>query len=95
MNVSEVLETASKIMEGHTRELFGMNNDLSGARLAICMKCPLYLDQFGGICNSTLYYNPETEDVSEKRKDGYYAGCGCRLRAKTTLKNENCPVGKW
>lgn len=95
MEVSEILGNASQIIEGHARELFGLNSDLSEGRLRICLKCPLYLDQFGGICNNGLFYNPKTGDVSEKKKDGYYKGCGCRLRAKTTLKNEHCPAGKW
>jgi hypothetical protein len=49
----------------------------------------------GEVCNSKLWYNPETEDVSTVQKDGYSNGCGCRLKAKTTLPNATCPVGKW
>lgn len=49
----------------------------------------------GEICNSKLWYNPETEDISEIYKDGYINGCGCRLGAKTRLPNESCPAGKW
>ena len=47
------------------------------------------------MCNMRLWLNPETGDVSTEKKDGYYRGCGCRLRAKTTLSRENCPARKW
>lgn len=47
------------------------------------------------MCNSKLWLNPETGDVSDTVRDGYYKGCGCRLDAKTTLINEKCPAGKW
>lgn len=83
------------IVNGHVNELLGLNKDISTIRLAICVKCPLYSPRFGGICNNRLWYNKETGDVSTRKKDGYVRGCGCRLRAKTTLSNEKCPAGKW
>lgn len=93
--LSEVLNNASQIVEGHARELFGLNQDLSQLRLDICLKCPIYSDFLGGICNSRLYLNPETGDISKDEKDGYFNGCGCRLPAKTTIEDEECPAGKW
>lgn len=30
------------ILDGHIKELFGANENLSNKRLRICMKCPLY-----------------------------------------------------
>lgn len=84
------------ILNGHTNELFGLNVDLYKQRIKVCKKCPLYKVGFlGEVCNNKLWYNPETEDVSTVQKDGYSNGCGCRLKAKTTLPNATCPVGKW
>lgn len=95
MELGDILDNASQILEGHARELFGLNKDLSEYRLDICRKCPIYVTKLGGICNSRLYLNPTTGDISTTEKDGYFEGCGCRLQAKTTLKEEECPAGKW
>ena len=83
------------ILNGHINELFGVNRELSYKRLKVCRKCPLYSIKWSGMCNSKLWLNPETGDVSDTVRDGYYKGCGCRLDAKTTLINEKCPAGKW
>ena len=85
------------ILNGHMNELFGLNKDMSKARLLICKQCPLYKKSMllGEICNSKLWYNPETGDKSEEQKDGYINGCGCRLQAKTKVANQSCPLGKW
>lgn len=85
------------ILKGHINEVLGLNTDMYSSRIQICKKCPLYKIhlKMGEICNSKLWYNPETEDISEIYKDGYINGCGCRLGAKTRLPNESCPAGKW
>lgn len=84
------------IIEGHINELLGLNDDISKKRLLICRQCPLYKrTYFGPICNSKLYYNPTTNELSETPKEGFIQGCGCRLEAKTTLINEKCIIGKW
>lgn len=87
----------SAILNGHTNELFGLNKNMSSARLRICRSCPLYKKSviLGEVCNSRLWYNPKTGDVSLEQKDGYKTGCGCRLNAKTRLANASCPIGKW
>lgn len=84
-----------KIVTGHVNEVLGLNQDLSSIRLAICKKCPLFSPKFGGICNNRLWLNKETGDISLNYKDGYVRGCGCRLKAKTTLPSEKCPARKW
>ena len=84
-----------KIIEGHINELLGMNKDISEVRVSICKRCPLYSFQFGGICNNKLYINLENGDVSMEAKPGYIHGCGCRLKAKTAVVNEQCPINKW
>ena len=83
------------ILNGHLNELLGTNKDFSEVRMSICRQCPLFLNITGGICNSRLWLNTETGDVSMQPKDDYKNGCGCRLQAKTTLTKANCPVGKW
>lgn len=87
----------NNILNGHTNELFGLNKNISQARLTICRQCPLYKDNIllGEICNNKRWYNPNTKDESATKKDGYINGCGCRLKAKTTLANAVCPIRKW
>lgn len=83
------------IIKGHINEILNINQDISQKRLSICYKCPIYSKKFGGICNSKLYLNPATNDISTTYKENYTKGCGCRLKAKTRLVNEKCPAGKW
>lgn len=83
------------IVNGHMNELLGLNKNLSATRMYICIKCPLYSSRLGGMCNNKLWYNKENGDVSMSYKAGYIKGCGCRLKAKTTIANEKCPAGKW
>lgn len=83
------------IVNGHINELLGLNKNLKEVRLQICRRCPLYSSRLGGMCNNRLWLNKENGDVSISKKEGYVRGCGCRLRAKTTLANEKCPAGKW
>ena len=47
------------------------------------------------MCNRKLWYNVKTNEVSNKQKVGFKNGCGCRLKAKTSVINAECPVGKW
>jgi hypothetical protein len=51
------------------------------------------------------YLFNEKEDISKVRllvckwcdsnKNGVCSECGCVLKAKTRLEDENCPLGKW
>ena len=95
MEIRDVISNAGQIIEGHARELLGLNKELSEERLKICYKCPIYSSFLGGVCNDKLYLNPNTGDISTEERDGYIEGCGCRLPAKTTLIEEECPAGKW
>lgn len=83
------------IANGHIKEAFDINTELSKSRLKICYSCPLYSTKFGGLCNNRLWLNVNTGDVSEYQKEGYVRGCGCRLQAKTRLPNAKCIIGKW
>lgn len=86
-----------EILDGHTKNLLGLNKDISLPRLNICKKCPLYKETvIGAICNSKVWVNPNNYlEISLKKKDGYVNGCGCILKAKTTLPNAQCPLNKW
>lgn len=84
-----------KIINGHINEALNLNADISKQRMQICYMCPLFVNMLGGICNRQLWLNPNTGDVSTEQKDGYKRGCGCRVRSKTRLVNEQCPLGKW
>ena len=87
---------ASSILTGHINEVLGLNKDLSKQRLQICSQCPLCEKTIAGpICNRKLWYNVKTNEVSNKQKVGFKNGCGCRLKAKTSVTNAECPVGKW
>ena len=83
------------IIQGHINEVFNINEDISKNRLKICYRCPLYSNKLGGICNSRLWLNRNTGDVSVIMKYGYIKGCGFRLRTKARLPNAKCPVDKW
>lgn len=86
----------TEIIKGHINEALNANQDLSEERIKICKQCPLYIKKsYGEVCNNELFLNKETGDVSVYPKNGYYRGCGCRLKAKTTLITAHCPVGKW
>lgn len=85
------------IIDGHLKELFNKEEDLSKQRVNICKSCPLYkIDSIlGEICNSKLYLNLETNQVSTYPRNGYYNGCGCRIQAKSRLITAKCPLNKW
>jgi hypothetical protein len=84
------------IVQGHVNEFLGLNKNLQIERLKVCEKCPLLKRTFLGlVCNSNLYLNPETNDVSDVEKENYVNGCGCRLSAKTSGPQSKCPANKW
>ena len=61
-------------------------------RLAICNRCPIYNN---GRCNSNLWINPDTDEVSTYSKPGYVRGCNCLMRVKASNINNHCGAGKW
>ena len=83
------------ILEGHTKEILGREEDLSQKRIAICKECPLYKKTpLGPICNPNLYIN-EDGIVSDRPKLGFRKGCACRLNSKTRVSHAHCIVDKW
>lgn len=85
----------SPILEGAKNSIFGINKQISEARLKICKRCPIYSPTLGGICNNKLFLDPKTGDISIDERSGYVQGCGCSLKLKTTVSSEECPAGKW
>lgn len=63
-------------------------------RLSICEHCGIY-DTERKVCNGDLYINPDTNDVSIKKKDGYIKGCSCYIPRKVLNAKAKCPAGKW
>ena len=64
----------AQIIEGHAKEVLGLDTDISEARLKICHRCPLFSNALGGMCNSRLWLNVETGDVSTNARQGYQNG---------------------
>ena len=80
-------------------------------RLAICQKCKAKVSHpiIGLKCSPKQmipHVDPFSIELIEHLKALEYKyqiingvvrvkGCGCRLEAKTRLKNEECPAGKW
>lgn len=87
----------NQLIEGHYKNLVNKGNDLMEKRMAICRDCKLYKEDavLGGMCNKKLYLNPKTNETSIVKKEGFYKGCGCMLRAKTRLEDAKCPIKKW
>ena len=63
-------------------------------RTKICRACAI-CDTENELCNSKLYLNPDTNDVSITPKEGYIKGCGCLLKYKIPNSNKRCPAKKW
>ena len=64
------------------------------SRLKICEHCGIY-DPERKLCNGDLFINPETNDVSISKKEGYFKGCNCYIPRKVLNTKAKCPAGKW
>ena len=60
----------------------------------ICKKCPIFSPN-DERCNSRLWLNPNTNEVSTISKPGFIRGCGCILSVKIKNKLNHCIAGKW
>ena len=87
----------SQIIEGSYNNLTNKKQDLYKARIKICRGCKLLRKDgaFGEVCNSRLYLNPETDEISKRNKPGFLQGCGCVLGSKTRVESAHCPTNKW
>jgi hypothetical protein len=91
------MKKISDIAEGHLNEFLRKNEEMQQERLEICSKCPICDKEtpFGYMCSDKLWIHPATNEVSSFARDGFIRGCGCRLNAKTTLKDNHCIINKW
>lgn len=89
--------SVGQIVTGSVNNILKKKQDLYIKRMLICKQCKLFkIDNiFGAICNSNLYLNPITDEVSTKEKIGYKNGCGCILGSKTRVPESHCPLDKW
>ena len=62
-------------------------------RLNICKKCPIY--SVDGRCNSNLWLNPDTNEVSTYARVGFIRGCNCIIQVKARNLYNHCIAGKW
>ena len=69
-----------------------MNASSINDRLEICQKCPIYTNKR---CNSSLWINPETDEVSTYARRGFVRGCGCFVEVKARNQSNHCIAGKW
>ena len=82
------------IIEGATKELLNMNKELSDLRMDVCKKCPLFV-KTSKKCNDKLFLNPIDNEVTTYKTKKSYQGCGCYLKLKTRVVDEECPAKKW
>ena len=83
------------IIEGHYKEITNQENELYEKRIIICKQCPLYSDKLGGICDSKKCWDNSKNILQSFPGNNITCGCGCRLQAKTRLKNAKCVLNKW
>lgn len=81
-------------MEGHWNELTNKNQELSKKRIEVCKTCPLMSESaLGLICDAKKCW--DGEKVTSIPGKGKTCGCGCRISAKSSIKNAECVLGKW
>lgn len=61
-------------------------------RLKICNKCPIFTN---GRCNSSLWIDPNTDEVSTYARPGFVRGCNCFINVKARNLHNHCVAGKW
>lgn len=66
--------------------------DFVKERKLICDECLLNNND---VCNKGMYLNPETNQLSYVKKEGYKNGCGCYLPSKQKNESTHCPLNKW
>lgn len=85
----------SDIVGGQVLQIFILSKYKSSLTFNTSFTCPLYSDSLGGMCNGSLWINPDTEEISDIPLFGWVKGCGCRLKAKARNRDNNCVINKW
>ena len=85
-----------QIIKGHFNEIVQNEEELYNTRIAICNTCQLMeMTAFGKVCSSKKYLNQKTQTITSFPCPTCVNGCGCRLDAKTRVKEAKCPLNKW
>ena len=63
-------------------------------RMNICKRCPIF-SPMDERCNSRLWINPDTNEVSTSFRTGFVRGCGCIVSVKVKNSLNHCVAGKW
>lgn len=90
-------EQVGQIVEGWTKDIVKMEQELHDDRMKICRECPLFDTSsiLGPVCSSKKCYDPETKEVFLYPKSGAICGCGCAMEKASRVKNKKCVLGKW
>jgi len=82
--------------QGSVERIFDEERERRERRMAICAKCPLYTrdPMLGAICDHRKYVG-RNGIVTDYPTPGAVNGCGCKLLAKTSLRDEKCVLNKW
>lgn len=87
----------TQIVKGTVNNILDKEEELSKTRKKICKSCKLLttVKIFGEVCNSNLFLNPITDEISYNPKPGFIHGCGCVINSKTRVREARCPLKKW
>lgn len=89
------IDQVKQIVKGHFNEISNKEQELYNYRIRICRECPLYSDtSFGPMCDAKKCIDKNGNLFSFK-KNNCISGCGCRLNAKTRVKDAKCVLNKW
>lgn len=91
------MSNINQIVKGTINNILSKEENLYKKRITICKKCKLLTQTkiFGEVCNSKIYLNPNTDEISSEPKLGFKRGCGCVIGSKTRVRESHCPLGKW
>lgn len=71
-------------------------DDYVNERKKICKECAIMrLTDFGMKCDNRRWLNPETNESSYFKHDGWVKGCGCDIDIKVKRLGNHCPGNKW
>ncbi len=90
-------EQVGQIVEGWTKAMVNIDQEMSNKRVAICKNCPLYDPSsiLGAVCSSKKCYNPNTNELKQVPEQGFICGCGCVIDKASRVKNKKCVLNKW
>lgn len=90
-------EQIKQIASGWKKSLLNEEEELSKKRTAICKQCPLYTNDavFHGKCDSGKCFDTKEMKLVPSPGPNIVCGCGCKIDAKSRLKNAKCVLNKW